>query len=717
MLSAQEQFKRARQAILAGQVETARALFQQILNAHPNAAEALFHLGQLELQQGQAKQAKNLLLKARKLQPKVPEIWLALMDAEIALKNRKGITELLKRAKSAGLAPGTLQQLRNKVTTRNKRGVAQLVGISEAEFESARAAYMAGRFHDAESIAARLLDRAPNNAPLHAIRAASLAQTGRISEAREAYEKAIETDPQYFEARLQYGQLLMGTGEHAEAGQQLVKALEMAKDSPYAHLSMGILEATLNNSRKALKHLEIARKSLPNEPRLQLYIAQAYQKEGNADAAREALSKAESFQLSLDESLLLVQTLREIDQVQRAEALLERLAAEHGRIPAIIKSQSTLFSLTGRIKEMREATRELVKMGSFSGADLLSYARSGKMEKGDPVADEMERIFEQASEDDETNINLAFALAKVHDDWGNYAKSFEFLRLGNEAIRKKYLKGSGNGHDSFATVCEVYERSVPIWDAEGASGHTNATPRPIQVTGMPRSGTTLVEQIISSHSTVEAAGEVGFVNNQAREMLDLLAIEGTVLTPEKLESLGRNIAGNYHNLFPDAQVVTDKAILSNRYTGIYARALPEGRMVVLRRDPRDNCLSIYKNRFAGASHLYSTDLEALAHQYLEFLAVQNYWREKAPDSFYEIRYEALIENPEEETRRLIDYCGLEWEDSCLEFYKNKRQVKTLSAFQVRQKLYSSSVGAWKNYEEELQPLIRILDEGGALEGY
>ena len=717
MLSAQEQFKRARQAMAAGQNDTARALFQQILLANPKAAEVLFRLAQMDLQEGKAKRAKKNLQKALKIRPKVPEIWLALMDAEIALKNRKGISDLLKTAKRAGLAPGTLKLLQNKIATRNKRGVAQLVGISEAEFESARSAYMAGRFADAESIAARLLAKSPQNAPLQAIRAASLAQMGNTKEAAEAYEAAIAIDGQYFEARLQYGQLLMGIGENEAAGKQLVKALEMAKDSPYVHLSLGILETNLRNYRKALEHLEIARKSLPDEPRLQLYIAQAYQAEGEAAKAHDALKKAESFQLAMDETLILAQTLREIDETDRAEALLAKLAQQHKDNPAVIKAQATLFSSIGKIEEMREAMRKLVEVQRASGSDLLSYARSGKMEKGDPVAAEMERIFEQADEDEETRINLAFALAKVHDDWGNYKKSFEFLRIGNGAIREKYLRKNTTERNMFESVRDIYERSLPLWEAEGASGHTRARPRPIQVTGMPRSGTTLVEQIISSHSTVEAAGEVGFVDSQAREMLDLLDIEDAPLTPERLSLLGRNIVDNYHGLMPEAEVVTDKAILSNQYAGIYARALPEARMVVLRRDPRDNCLSIYKNRFAGGSHLYSTDLESLAHKYLEFLRMQEYWREKAPDSFYEIRYESLVENPEEETRRLIDYCGLEWEDSCLEFYKNKRQVKTLSAFQVRQKLYSSSIGAWKHYEEELQPLIRILDKGGALEGY
>jgi len=717
MLSPQEQFKRARQAMSAGQTETARALFKQILAAHPNAAEALFHLGQLELQQGQAKRAKRYLQRALKQQPRIPEIWLALMDAEISLKNRKGITGLLKGAKGAGLPPGTLQQLQNKVATRNKRGVAQLVGISEAEFESARAAYMAGRFEEAEKIAAELLAKAHKNAPLHAIRAASLAQMRRIAEAKEAYEAAISIDPQYFEARMQYGQLLMGVGEFESAGQHLVKALEMAKDSPYAHLSMGILETNLNNSRKAIEHLEIARKSLPDEPRLQLYIAQAYREQGRVSEAREALEKAEEFQLRLDESVLLAQTLKDLEETGRAGILLDKLIEQYGKTPELLGAQANLFSSTGQIKEMRAVVRDLVEMGRAQGGQLLSYARSGKMAPGDPVAAEMERVFKEPGEEEDTQVNLAFALAKTHDDWGNYKKSFEFLRMGNDAIREKYLKGSGEGGDSFKTIKTIYERSLPLWDKASAKGHTNARPRSIQITGMPRSGTTLVEQIVSSHSRVEAAGEVGFVNNQAREKLDLLEIEDKPLTPEGLAELGRDITKTYHNLFEDAEYVTDKAILSNRYAGFFARALPEGRMVVLRRDPRDNCLSMYKNRFSAGSHLYSTDLESLARKYLDFLRIQDYWREKAPDSFYEIRYETLVENPEEETRRLIDYCGLEWEDSCLEFYKNKRQVKTLSAFQVRQKLYSSSIGAWKNYEDELQPLIRILDKGGALEGY
>ena len=717
MLSPLNHFNRAKQAVATGQYETARIMFKQILEAYPKSAETHFHLGRLELQDGNPKKARQHLMTALRIQPKEPVIWTSLLDVEIALRDKKAVFKLLRKAKSAGLPKATLKQLHNKVATGNKQGVANLVGITEAEFQSARGAFMEGKFPQAVAITDKLLEKAPKNAPLHAIRAAALSQIGAIKEAREAYEKAIEIDPEYFEAHLQLGQLLTAIDELDEAEEQLITALELAKDSPIAQLSYGIVQSKRLNHKKAIELLERARRHLADEPRLHLYLAQSYQGEARADEARAALQRVEKANLTLDEKMILVRTLTETEEMERAGQLLQELRQEHPDMPRIMALETQYNMLAGNIEEVRRSVREQVARGQAAGGQLLAYARSGKMERGDPVADEMVRVFEANQEGDEIRAEIAFALAKMHDDWGEYKKSFPYLKAGNDAMKAKAMPRKSKAMPQFNLARRMYERSLPVWDEAGATGYTGDGPRALQVTGMPRSGTTLVEQIISSHSTVSAAGEVGVVGNLSREALEIPDLQGEPLDAGGLRDLGEKITHAYGELFPKAAAVTDKAILSNIFAGIFARALPNGRMVVLRRDPRDNCLSMYKNRFQPGTHEYTTDLEALAFRYLGFLDVLKYWREQAPGSFYEIRYEELIENPEEETRRLIDYCGLEWEDACLEFYKNKRQVKTLSAFQVRQKLYSSSVGAWKNYEEELEPLIRILDKGGALEGY
>ena len=720
MQAPQELFKSARQAMSVGQNEAAREIFNQILAAHPKSAETLFQLGRLELLDGNPKRAKKHLQKALRLVPKQPEVWYALMDVEIALRDAKAVRKLFNSARAAKLPPPVLKQLASKAQTGNRQGVANLVGITQAEFERARGAYMTGDFKTAEQTASKLLKRAPKNAPLQAIRAASLAQMGEIAMARRAYEKAIAIDPQYMEARMQLGQLLTGIGEFDEATTHLTKALEMAAEAPHVHLALGVLMNRLHNHKKAIEHLEFARKFLPDDPRLNLFLSKSYYAEARSEEAAEALARVKDGVLSPAEAIERVSTLLELDKAEQARDEAEILARQFPDKPEVLNIQVRIFTQTGDVERMRETVRKLVKMGEANGDQLLSYTRSGKMSRNDPVILEMERRLKAgpASETDlETNYSIAFALAKVHDDWGDYKKSFTYLKLANDQQRKEATSRGDPTRPAFEIARKVWENSRDLWDRENATGYVDATPRPILVTGMPRSGTTLVETIISSHSTVEPAGEIGLVNSRLAGPLKLLSIKNQQMTPAQLRDIGKEVTDAYADLFPNAQAVTDKGIMATPNAGIFHRALPGGRMVVLKRDPRDNCLSMYKNRFAKGTHSYTTDLEELARQYLTFLEIQEYWREQDPDAFYEIRYEDLVENPEEETRRLIDYCGLEWEDACLEFYKSKRQVKTLSAYQVRQKIYSSSMGAWKNYEEELQPLIRILDKGGALEGY
>ena len=175
-----------------------------------------------------------------------------------------------------------------------------------------------------------------------------------------------------------------------------------------------------------------------------------------------------------------------------------------------------------------------------------------------------------------------------------------------------------------------------------------------------------------------------------------------------LKDFGSDIWQHLQHLHPDAGRVTDKSIMSYKRMGMLKAAMPNCKIIVVRRDPRDNLLSIYRNKFQEGRHLYSYSLTDLAHFYKQFERLIDFWRQKMPEGFMEIQYEDLIDDPEKHARALIDYCDLEWEDDCLNFHKTKRRVKTLSLYQVRQPIYKSSLKAWQRYEEHLQPLFEAL---------
>jgi hypothetical protein len=250
-----------------------------------------------------------------------------------------------------------------------------------------------------------------------------------------------------------------------------------------------------------------------------------------------------------------------------------------------------------------------------------------------------------------------------------------------------------------------------------AGAHPGA---PIFVTGMPRSGTTLVEQIIASHSRVTGAGEVALLQAACQKLIFARPDRYEERRPlstipaDEIAALGHDFLRTMAERFPGADIITDKSITTYMYIGLVKLALPNARIVVVRRDPRDTLLSIYKNRFPEGTHLYAYDLRDLADYYATFVEMVEFWRSEFPEGFTEITYETLVANPEEESRRLIAACGLEWEDACLNFHENRRKVDTLSVYQVRQPISGGSVKAWQRYEAELAPMIDILRARGLL---
>ena len=329
---------------------------------------------------------------------------------------------------------------------------------------------------------------------------------------------------------------------------------------------------------------------------------------------------------------------------------------------------------------------------------------------GDPLIETIKGHYQDERLDDQNRMNMGYALAKAMEDMKEDDEVFRYLDEANALMKKSY------SYDIALRLREVNNTKQAMKDVdwlgrkiEGASACA-----PIFVTGLPRSGTTLVEQIISSHSQVEGGGELGELTKQAQQLI--IRKEGLAsvkdMPDDVIAALGRNFEEYLAPRFPGAPHVSDKSIQSYMYIGLIKLALPQSRIVVVRRDPRDNLYSMYKNRFPEGTHLYTYDQRDLVTFYGTFLEMLDFWRERVPDWFYEVQYEDLVSNPEEETRKLIAACGLEWEDACLNFHENKRKVETLSVFQVRQPISKASVQGWKRFEKGLKPMLDALREGG-----
>jgi hypothetical protein len=304
-------------------------------------------------------------------------------------------------------------------------------------------------------------------------------------------------------------------------------------------------------------------------------------------------------------------------------------------------------------------------------------------------------------------IFINFALAKVNDDLDNKDELFRFLDEGNR-LRKTQLNYSVDDYQhKHSVIRKIFSNSLPTIEKKLLNGENSK--RPIFIIGMPRSGTTLVEQIISSHPSVYGADELSTISELTNSILmDSSGQAKNGISEKSFLSMRHQYLESLLNFNINEEIITDKWPLNFQYIGFILSAFPEAKIIHLKRDARAICWSIYKHYFSGNGNGWAYNFDDLASFYGAYLDLMNFWHKLFPDKIYDISYEKLTINQKNETKNLLKYCDLDWSDSCLNFHTNKRAVKTASASQVRKKIYQGSSKEWSKYEEHIKPLIESL---------
>ena len=402
-------------------------------------------------------------------------------------------------------------------------------------------------------------------------------------------------------------------------------------------------------------------------------------------------------------------------EIKALDILEDVLGQKPNHLPAI-KRKAVILQNLGRFSEAEVCNRRIISENPLLACSAFrSIVTAKKIVSTDPIIEEINQLYLNPTLTSPNRMELCFAIAKVKEDLGQYDEVFGFLNEGSKLMTDLYPSNmdSQRGHieELISEILNFNWRDL----AENKSIDT----APIFITGMPRSGTTLVEQIISSHSSVTGAGEVGYVIKPVEDIIiknisKKRKYDLSLLNDANLVGIASIIDEKIKSAFPNADRITDKAIISYLYIGIIKKALPNSRFVVVRRDPRDNLLSIYKNFFKTGTHRYAYDFSDLVETYTLFDKVIAAYREVYPESFYEVKYEDLVSNPNIETPKLIDAVGLDWEDACLSPQNNERKIKTLSVFQARQPISTSSLKSWQKYETEIKPMIELLERRGLI---
>jgi tetratricopeptide (TPR) repeat protein len=319
-----------------------------------------------------------------------------------------------------------------------------------------------------------------------------------------------------------------------------------------------------------------------------------------------------------------------------------------------------------------------------------------------------------AEPSDDAELHLCHALAKQAEDLGRYADAFRYLERGKRRKR-------GARARPFAVHEALFDAAARTASlAAGARGFDSA--EPIFIVGMPRTGTTLVERILSSHPAVFAAGELAnfslVLKRAAATPSNRVLDAETLAAAERVDAhaLGAAYVDSTRPRTGHTPRFIDKMPLNFFYAALIHRALPNARIICLRRNALDACLSNYRQLFSAtfAYYDYAFDLLDTGRYYVRFDALARFWRETIPANYTEVRYEDVVQHTEREARRLIDFCGLDWDPRCLAFTDNAAPVATASSVQVRQPIYRTALDRWRHYEKEIEPLRRLLSDAGVL---
>ncbi|NNE23533.1 MAG: tetratricopeptide repeat protein [Rhizobiales bacterium] len=498
-------------------------------------------------------------------------------------------------------------------------------------------------------------------------------------------------------------------GDHKNAEVAGRRALAIDDNSPDTHNIYGCTLKELGNLQGAGFHFGRAIELKPQNAEAHSNLGAVLVDLSRLDEAETMLRRAISLK---PESALahyqLGTILRDTDQPQEARRSFETALQHQPNLTAASIGLGHLMTHTGDFKSAEQYYRTAITHEPTSGALHYYLAFVKKFAASDPDLAAIGNLLENDGLPVSDKVYLHYAAAKAHDDAGNAFDAFNHFDSAAKLHRDQLKFDMGQIEAEFSLVEHLFTDEMMKERAVDSS----SSAQQIFIVGMPRSGTTLVEQILASHPNVHAMGERDDLARLTKSADALMTRPFPYwiadVDADQLARLSRKYISSIRAGAPKHAHVTDKMLTNFKLLGLISMIMPDAKVVHVRREPLDCCLSCYCQPFTSGS-LFSYNLTELGRYYQGYHRLMTHWQQVLPDEFLmTIDYEDIVQNPVDSSRAIIDHCGLEWDDSCLDFQNTNRQVRTASATQVRQKLYNTSIGRWKNYEAYLTPLIEAL---------
>jgi len=576
-----------------------------------------------------------------------------------------------------------------------------MLNLSKEQINTILGLYNNDQFQEAiDAIELLNLDY-PNDPVLFNISGACYDELGQFDNAAKSYNNAITIQPEYAKAHFNLGGTLQDLGKPDEAVKSYKNALAIESNYAEAHNNLGNVFRELNQIEGSIRSYQSAIAINPKYVDAFYNLGNIYQSIGELDLAIEnykevLLIKPDFAEMHNNLAVLLIEN----NQLDAALKHLENAIKIRQDFPEAHNNLGNIFLETNKLLEAIREYEKALSINSNYAEAYYNLSNISRYTMNSEKISDMHSILTKNDLIQSDRIHLCFALANVNENLGLQDNYFRFLNEANYLQKKELNYSIEKDKNLFLNIKSFFSSPIEcLFDTPRVS--------PIFIIGMPRSGTSLVEQIISSHHKVYGGGELAKFPDLIEPLIkDYFEKDITCNKESMFLSIRQEYSEYLANFNVAENIITDKLPLNFEYVGFILSAFPEAKIIHLNRDARATCWSNYKCFFINRSNEFAYSFDDIVGFYTLYKDLMKFWHELYPNKIYDISYEDLTTNQEEETRKLLEYCDLEWDEDCLNFHTNERAVQTASSLQVREKMYQGSSEAWKNYKDYLKPIIK-----------
>jgi tetratricopeptide (TPR) repeat protein len=710
----------------ANRLDEAEEFYRAVLSADPGEADALHLLGVVAHQRGQHARAVELIGQALRVRPETAAFHLSIGEAYRAAGNLASAAEHGRYA--VRLQPQNAGAHNNLGLALQQQGNADEAFVHFKVALEQRPQWPApylnvgqllrdrGRRDEAVTAYREGVRLCPDSPHLHDALGQLLLQLGQADDAMLQCQEAVRLGPGWPEALVHLGEALAALGRRDEARSCYLRAAELAPGLALPRYRLGRLLQAEGQLEESVTWFEQAIRLEPHNAAPYCGLGASLFVQDRPEEAVAAYRRALEIEPRNSEALnSLGYVLQNQGQMQEALAAYRAAVAARPDYADAFLNQGLLFSEMGEMGQALASLREALRHDPYhlEALGALAMALRDRFPAADLAA--AERVLAHPRVAGQRRAVLQYGLVQVMDARGQYGQAAEYARQAND-----YCKGAarhrGQVYDPDAHALHV-DQLIRVFSSahfERVRGWGLETEVPVFVVGLPRSGTSLTEQILASHSHTHGAGELVFIRAAYRGIPALVGKQAPAvecvdqLGPAHVQLLASEYFDRVHRLAPEADRIVDKLPDNYLMLGLIATLFPRARVIHMRRDLRDLGLSCWLTHFRSLRWAY--DLEDIGTRIQQYLRLMKHWRQALPLPMLEVDYEEIVADLEPAARKLVAWCGLEWDTACLAFHQTKRVVRTASMTQVREPLYARSVGRWRHYHDVLGPLLRLLPQ-------